>query len=224
MNSGTLIATVDDGIGLFSGGSVTNTSGASISGSHGGAGIYITGAAGTVTNAGAISGGYHGLFITNGGSISNAASGFISGTHNGIVFKNQAGTITNSGTISGGSSGGTGVYLKANSSANVTNTSTGTISAAYGIFATSGGTVTNAGRISGSSYAVDFTASATNRLVVDPGAVFVGKVKANSGGTNTLELAGGSSTGSISGVGTSFINFQTLAVDAGATWTSDGRQ
>ena len=87
VNSGTLIATVDDGIGLFSGGSVTNTSGASISGSHGGAGIYITGAFGTVTNAGAISGGYHGLFITNGASISNATSGSISGTHNGIVQK-----------------------------------------------------------------------------------------------------------------------------------------
>jgi hypothetical protein len=82
--------------------------------------------------------------------------------------------------------------------------------------------VTNAGTISGSSYAVDFTASATNRLVVDPGAVFVGKVGAASGGTNTLELAGGSGAGSIGGISTSFLHFQTLVVDAGATWTLTG--
>ena len=214
MNSGTLIATVDDGIGLFSGGSVTNTSGASISG-HGGAGIYITGALGTVTNAGAISG-YQGLFITNGGSISNATSGSISGTHNGIVFKNQAGTITNSGKVSGTGSGGTGLYLQTNST--VTNTSTGSISGgSFGIFATAGGTVTNAGTISGATYAVDFTGSGTNRLIVDPGAMFIGNVAANSTAANTLELASG--TGSIGSVGTAFSNFQTLAVDAGGNWT-----
>ena len=69
---------------------------------------------------------------------------------------------------------------------------------------------------------VDFTASATNRLILDPGAVFVGNVTANSSGTNTLELAGGSGTGSIGGVGTTFKHFQTLAVDAGATWTLTG--
>ena len=82
--------------------------------------------------------------------------------------------------------------------------------------------MTTAGTISGGSYAVDFTASATNRLVVDPGAVFVGKVTANSGGTNTLELAAGTGAGSIGAVGTSFLHFQTLAVDAGATWTLTG--
>ena len=61
--------------------------------------------------------------------------------------------------------------------------------------------MTTAGTISGGSYAVDFTASATNRLVVDPGAVFVGKVTANSGGTNTLELAAGTGAGSIGASG-----------------------
>ena len=56
--------------------------------------------------------------------------------------------------------------------------------------------------------------------MVDPGAVFVGKVIGGSG-TNTLELASG--TGSIGGVGTgSFNNFQVLAVDAGASWTLNG--
>ena len=80
--------------------------------------------------------------------------------------------------------------------------------------------MTNAGTISGGTYAIDFAGSATNRLVVDPGAVFVGRVIGGSG-TSTLELASG--TGSIGGVGTgSFNNFQVLAVDAGATWTLNG--
>ena len=78
--------------------------------------------------------------------------------------------------------------------------------------------MTNAGTISGGSYAIDFAGSATNRLVVDPGAVFVGRVI---GGSGTLELASG--TGSIGGVGTgSFNNFQVLAVDTGANWTLNG--
>ena len=92
----------------------------------------------------------------------------------------------------------------------------------FGVFITGGtSTVTNAGTITGGTYAIDFAGSGTNRLVVDPGAVFNSKVAANSGGTNTLELASGS--GSLTGVGTgTFGNFQTLAVDSGGTWTLGG--
>ena len=96
----------------------------------------------------------------------------------------------------------------------------GTISAQYGVYLSVAGTVENAGTISGTSYAVDFAAtSASNRLIVDPGAVFNGTV---SGGTGTLELASG--VGSIGGVSSSgsFQNFPTLAVDAGGTWTLNG--
>ena len=311
-NKGTLSGV--EAVVLRAGGTVMNAANASISSSGNGAGVYIAGAAGTVTNAGAVSAVYHGVFMAAGGSVSNAASGSISGQHNGVLFKNQAGTVTNSGNISGTGSGGTGVYLQ-NSGA-VTNTSTGTITGhqfgafveggfasvanygsisgasydgivlglggtvtnaagasitggnngvyvkyraagtvtnsghiagtasgstgvdlahggsltntstgsitgiSFGVFlAGAAATVTNAGTISGGSYAVDFTASATNRLILDPGAVFVGNVTANSSGTNTLELAGGSGAGSIGGVGTAFKHFQTLAVDAGAIWT-----
>ncbi|MGC1576081.1 MAG: hypothetical protein WA813_08150, partial [Beijerinckiaceae bacterium] len=104
----------------------------------------------------------------------------------------------------------------------ITNEAGATLSgSSFGVFFTGGsGTVTNAGTISGATDAIDFLASGANRLVVDPGAVFVGKVTA-AGSTNTLELASG--TGSISGVGTaSFSNFQTLTVDAGANWTLGG--
>ena len=55
-----------------------------------GAGVYIDGAAGTVTNAGAISAVYHGIFMLAGGSVSNAASGSISGQQQRGRFKNQA--------------------------------------------------------------------------------------------------------------------------------------
>ncbi len=59
-NSGNITATVDDGVALFAGGSVTNASGASISGLGTlGAGVFITGGVGTVTNAGSISGPNH---------------------------------------------------------------------------------------------------------------------------------------------------------------------
>jgi hypothetical protein len=55
-------------------------------------------------------------------------------------------------------------------------------------------------------------------LVVDPGAVFNGQVVANASAADVLEL-GGTGPGSLSGVGSSFINFQTIDVDAGTNWT-----
>ena len=41
---------------------------------------------------------------------------------------------------------------------------------------------------------------------------------ANSGFANTLELASGASTGTLSGLGTQFTGFQTIDLDAGADW------
>ena len=88
-NSGNVTATVDDGVALFAGGSVTNASGASISGLGTlGAGVFITGGVGTVTNAGSISGpNHHGVLIAGGGSLSNAASGSISALGVGVFFE-----------------------------------------------------------------------------------------------------------------------------------------
>jgi len=59
-------------------------------------------------------------------------------------------------------------------------------------------------------------------VVVDPGAVFGGTVSGNTGGSNTLELASGGSTGTLSGLGTSFVNFGTVTVDSGASWKLTG--
>jgi hypothetical protein len=169
-----------------------------------------------ITNAGSITGA-RAVDLAAGGSLTNASGASISGTVAGIAAGGGAATLANFGTISALVSGGTGADIEHGGS--VTNFAGASMSGStFGVFLSGGGTVTNAGAISGGSYAVDFTTSATNRLVVDPGAVFTGGVN---GGTGTLELAGG--TGAIGGIDTGVFNhFQTLAVDAGATWTLAG--
>jgi autotransporter passenger strand-loop-strand repeat protein len=54
--------------------------------------------------------------------------------------------------------------------------------------------------------------------VVDPGAVFIGKVSASTSASAVLELATGSSGGTLSGLGTNFTGFGTVTVDGGAAW------
>ena len=161
--------------------------------------IFGYGAPVNVDNSGRLISTYDdGMGLFNGGSVINRAGGVI-----------QAPT--------GGGFGPAAIYIPSGP-ASIQNY--GTISGQYGVYYGVAGTVENAGTISGTSYAVDFaSSSASNRLIVDPGAVFNGTVKGSSG---TLELAGG--TGSIGGVSGSgaFQGFQTLAVDAGGTWTLTG--
>ena len=117
-----------------------------------------------------------------------------------------AATLVNAGHIT--ATGGAGADIEGGGS--VTNNAGGNITGStFGVFITGGaGTVTNAGTISGATYAIDFAGSGTNRLIVDPGAVFVGNVAANSTAANTLELASGTgSIGGLGGVGASFTQF-----------------
>ena len=202
-------------IDLAAGGSITNSLGGSVAGTA--FGVFSSGVAATLNNSGSISGA-HGVGLDAGGSVTNAASGSITGQLAGVFAQVSAATLSNAGIIN--ATAGAGADFESGGS--VTNLAGGTISgSSFGVFLTGGsGTVTNAGTISGGTYAIDFAGSATNRLVVDPGAVFVGRVIGGSG-ANTLELAAG--TGSIGGVGTgSFNNFQVVAVDAGANWTLTG--
>jgi T5SS/PEP-CTERM-associated repeat protein len=83
------------------------------------------------------------------------------------------------------------------------------------------GTVTNAGMIGGGGTdAVTLAAGFANRVILDPGASFVGVVDggnpAGGGIASTLELAGGAGATTLSGLGSQFINFSTVAIDPGA--------
>ena len=102
------------------------------------------------------------------------------------------------------------------------NLATGSISANTSVLIyQQGGTVINAGTLAGAD-AIMFSGSFADRVVADPGAVFGGTVQGGSG-SNTLELAPGTAgnAGTISAIGSQFIGFTSLAVDAGASWVFD---
>ena len=243
-NAGSISGTATGSAGVFldDGGAITNAASASISGAS--FGVYIAGASGTLTNSGNISGTtYDGVILGDGGSVTNAKGGSITSGNNGVYLQ-HGGTVTNAvgGSVSGAAFGvfvigGSGTVVNAGHISGTNNfgidlSAGGTVSNAAGALISSGGigvavygtggTVTNGGTITGSSYAVAFSNSGNNRLVVNPGAVFNGRVLAGSSGSNTLELTSGASAGSIGGIGGSIYGFGTVAVDTGATWTLAG--
>ena len=98
-NAGTITGldpSFSDGILLLSGGTVTNQAGGTISGA---VGIEVF-AAGTVSNAGTITGNTDAINLGKGGTVNNQAGGVISGS-TGIVIGGFAGTVTNAGEITG---------------------------------------------------------------------------------------------------------------------------
>ena len=207
-NAGLIIGTRagSSGILLGNGGLVTNLATGEIDGDL--AGIKVSVARGTITNAagGAIvakgTAGY-GIQLNAGGSVQN--SGSIHGGKYGVQINGQSGTVRGSGTVNSG-----------------TVLNVGTIDGgSYGVaINTASGTVRNSGTISGSIDAVVFSGTTNGRLIIDVDARFLGKV--DGGGRSTLEMASGSSTGTISGLGTQFVDFTQATVDAGASWVFDG--
>ncbi|MBV8914536.1 MAG: hypothetical protein JOZ05_16035 [Acetobacteraceae bacterium] len=231
-NMGTVTATAAAGAGadLENGGTLDNKAGASFSG--GGFGVFVTGAAGTVTNSGTMSGA-HGVGLQAGGSLVNNANATIQGQAAGVFAQGAPTAVTTSGSITATASGAAGADVEGGGT--ITNNAGATLSGtSFGVFLSGGGTVVNAGTIGGASYAVKFSGSGTNnRLVVQPGAVFNGAAGGASGGSNTLEFAGGSGTlsgvsggsGSVTQGGQSwsfFGGFGTVQVDAGGNWTFSG--
>jgi hypothetical protein len=207
------------GILLNASGSITNQSSGTISGSYG----ILAAGADTVVNAGAITANAYGGIVLLGGFATNLAGGTITG-YWGVVNARAAAAVVNDGVITGTGGSqyqGAGVLLEVAGS--VTNQSGGSISGNVGVLAENAGTLVNAGTIEGAQAAVQLTAGFTNRLVVDPGAVFIGVVTGGNaiGSTvvSTLELASGASAGTLAGFGTQFTDFADVTIDAGADWT-----
>ena len=239
------------GIDLSGGGIITNgTAGGTASSA------YIAGYSGgirgdkstntTLTNYGTVSGtvGYA-IQIFNGTVVNgpSGATGALITTDDGSgVVVEGAGSVTNYGQIiSSSTRQAFGVNLSGPGT--ISNLGgTALIEATVGVYASGYGTVINAGTIASSSFASGVAVAfggGTNRLIVDPGAVFIGTVSGggpvnvttssyvytvgNTGpGTTTLELAAGSSPGTLSGLGTKYVGFAQVTVDPGSYWTLAG--
>ena len=220
-NTGTIIGTTVDGQGveLDQGGTVTNTGNGNIYGDYGG--VSIAGGIGVVTNSGLIGAiglsGY-GVDLEAGGQVTN--SGSIIGNYGGILTGNAPATVTNSGYIYGADYG-----ARMTAGGLVTNMAGATLQATTTGVAMAGGTVINAGTIDATAAtgkAVLFTGAA-NDLVVEAGAVFIGKVT-GAGSGSVLELGSEpvATRGTFSGIGGQVTGFGTITFDSGDAWVVGG--
>ncbi|MCB8882211.1 Hint domain-containing protein [Acidisoma cellulosilytica] len=178
-----------------------------------------------ILNTGNVTSGWdiqvNGPFTSN--SDGTVDSGSVTGGKIGIEDKNGGGMVVNGGSITGQTDSG----IVLSNGGIVNNTAGGLISGHNdGVVIGGGGTVTNAGTIAATAGdAVDFLGKGTNKLIVHPGAVFVGAVTAASGGDNLLELADGpdaATAGTLSGLGAGFTGFSDITVDADADWDLTG--
>jgi hypothetical protein len=157
-------------------------------------------------------------------------TGAIGGTRNGITFAGTTGTIINSGIISGDSGA---AILASTGTLKVVNTGLianyeGVGTAALSLNGATTSTIDTSGTIIGGEFlasgsAIQFGAG-SDRLILRPSAVVVGTVRGGAG-TNVLELAKpttGTATGTISGLGTQYLQFSSIVEDAGAGWIVTG--
>jgi Hint domain len=181
-------------------------------GGAGGIGVYLY--AGSLINRATLVGGTGG----NGGNAIGVGAGGYGGAGGNAMYA-QAGEVTNQGTIRGGVGGAGGI--------NIDDAQAHGGNGGMGVVFAGGGTVTNAGVIaggtgaSGTADAVHF-GSGASRLILDPGASFSGAVVGNAVASDFLELASGSSAGTLSGIGTEYTGFFDISVDGSANWTLSG--
>lgn len=203
------------GIVLESGGTVSNLAGGLIAGSRA---VAVYNGRGIVSNQGNISGVDLGVYLYL-GRITNQATGTISASNgNAVEIAGSPDGVLNLGSIT---ASGDGVLLS--SGGLLTNAAGGQIGGgAIGVSLY--GTLVNAGAITGGTDAVLFAAGHANRLVMSSGAAFAGTVDGGNivgspTGSSTLELASGAAAGTLAGIGTQYIDFANVLVDAGASWT-----
>jgi hypothetical protein len=217
-----LTAAANGGSGVeISGGSLLNNG--VISPGYGGTGYGIFLLGGVVSNRGTITGPYgeSAIFqaagtLQNYGVIEN-----LSGFRYGIQI--DSGTLINDGTIY---SKDNGVFIEGGSVINnavingvsidggalINNGIIGSIESRYG------GSFTNAGSVGNVRFG-----TGASRIIIDPGASFGGAVQATGSASHeVIELAAGTVSGSISGVGSEFTDFGVITFDPGAAWTVEG--
>ena len=221
VNAGKLLSSGAAQIYFGDGGTVTNLSTGTIIASAG-RGVYAIGGSSTLINAGDIqsAGAGPGVEFKGGTSaaVTNQSTGTISATGIGVYLLGVPGPVINAGLITAGS---IGVISNSDDIGTVVNT--GTIAGtADGIIFDSDGTLVDAGLVVGGQYAVRLASAGTSRLVVDPGAAFIGTVSGDNPRISTLELASGASTGTLSGLGTKYIDFGQVAIDSHAIWQVSG--
>ncbi len=233
-----------DGVDLASGASLLNSAalqpsifgGTGEDGGKGGTGVSLAGGA-TVTNQGLIEGGVAdgiGAIVNAGAIFANLAQGTLAGGTGGFgLVLGAAASMTNDGRIAGGYSGyharTGGIGASIGAGAMLTNAAyiAGGAASYYGpggagVLIT-GGTLVDAGTIAGGPTAAAVTlASSAGRLVLDPGATLLGDAIANPAYANVLELAAGTGTGTLGGIGSVVSGFRTIAHDAGASWQIAG--
>ena len=161
----------------------------------------VLGGPGTVTNSGVLSAyAATAVQLSGGGNVTNLSGGLITATGGSlpaVQVSNGSGaaTITNYGTISGSE----GVYAGANAAQ----------------------TLIDSGTIIGSGGTAVALGAGTGLVQFRPGNLLM-QGTVTGGGSSELEFASGASTGTLDGIGASFINFATGTVDTGASWELTG--
>ena len=217
-NTGSIISSgAGFGVRLNDGGLVNNNQNGFVHGGYGG--VFTGGASGDVHNSGTVSGGTAGVFLRGGGEVFNYATGIVSANY-AVAIGGGSGFVTNTGQINGGNLG-----VEESSGGTVVNQAGGTIKGALGVHIFGGaGNVSNFGTINAgaSGTAVSLTAGFYNKLAIHPGSSIIGTV--NGGNTigstasSVLQLGIGASTGTLTGVGTKYLNFTSIYVLPSATW------
>ncbi len=221
--------------GIYIGG--TSAAAVTNAGSVGGYrfGVQVNGTPGTVVNSGHIADTQTlagaGVQLVAGGLVTNNAGGTIAsqwmGVQIGTGTSSVGGTVVNQGTIHAADTLGDGAGVWIHGPGAIVNGSGGIISGgAFGVVAYYQTTVVNQGTIFGTGFAFDAVHSGfANRVIDTSTGVFIGTVAGgNSLGSaiySTLELASGSSVGTIANIG-SFTGFGRIALDNGATWSVGG--
>jgi hypothetical protein len=172
-----------------------------------------------------------GVQMYSGGTLINGGAGdryAVISAYSGLELNDATGV--NSGTIeSTGAFGGVGVLLNG-SATRFTNEAGASVTGYQGVEDFAGGALINFGTIRGANgTAVAFSSSAAD-LIVEPGSTFIGSVVGGGGvldlgaGVGTLSgvLATGTVTVSGSMATTTFQAFNTVRIDAGASFTLNG--